>query len=388
MLLKEYFEPVSLEKPEEDIINQDAFCRHIYIHTSDHPIGDLHNYRIALIGVPEGRAASTDGIEMAPDIVRDKLYRLTFLEKKIPIIDLGNLKIGKEIKDTYFGLRDVLLELFSYNILPIIIGGSQDLTYGIFLAFEYLKTPYTLTTVDYRIDIELESYEKITHKNYLNTIILENKNIFEYINIGHQACFSRIDNNDILENLFYESIRLGLIRNNLKIIEPYLRDSEILSIDFSSVKHADAPGQAVTSPNGFNADDICQIARYAGFGENLKILGMFDICPFFDQNNVTGSLAAQVIWYFLDGYSNRLNEVPTEHPEEFKKFIISFDELNTLIFYKSLLTQRWWCEVPGNNLNYHIIACSEADYISANNHEIPDRWIKILKKTNQFKKIT
>ncbi len=383
MLLKNYFDPVSLESPDENILNnEDIFCRHIYIHTTNNPIEKLNNYKIALIGVPEGRGASTDGIEMATDLVRDKLYQLNFFEKDLPIIDLGNLKPGKELKDTYFGLRDVVLELLSFNILPVIIGGSQDLTYGLFLAFEYLKKPYTLTTVDYTIDIAFETYNNITFKNYLNSIILENKNLFEYLNIGQQACFTRNINNDLMENLFHESVRLGLIRKNIDITEPYLRDSTILSIDFSSIKHADAPGQAVSSPNGFSAEDICQIARYAGFGDNLKVVGLFDICPFFDQNNVTSNLAAQVIWYFLEGYSHRINEIPLENPEEFRKFIISYDKSNTLVFYKSLLTNRWWCEVPGVGSKSHIIACSEADYKAAGKNEIPDRWIKILKKIN------
>jgi len=383
MSINDYFEPVSLDKPEGDLlVNQNLFCRNITIHTADNPISDLGSFKVAMIGVPESRGAALDGIELTPDVVRNKLYQLNFIGKKIPVVDLGNIIRGKEIKDTYFGLRDVLLELFQYNILPIIIGGSQDLTYGLFLAFEYLKQPYTLATVDYRIDIAFESYEKITNKNYLNSIILENKNLFEYLNLGQQACFAAEENSDLFENLFHESLRLGLIRNNLTSIEPYLRDTNILSIDFSALKHADAPGQAIASPNGFHAEDICQIMRYAGFGEKLKAAGIFDICPLLDQNNVTSDLAAQAIWYLLEGFSQRLGEMPSDHPEEFKKFIISYDETNKLTFFKSLLTQRWWCEVPSNNFQSRVIACTESDYINACNREIPDRWLKILKKLN------
>ena len=241
--------------------------------------------------MPEGRAASFDGIEMAPDIIRDRLYKLNSIQKKPAIIDLGNLKQGKNTKDTYFGLRDVMLELISKNILPVIFGGSQDLTYGMFLAFEYLKQPFTFTTIDNRIDIAFELYDKINYKNYLNSILLENKNIFEYINIGQQACFTSEENAELFENLLYESLRLGNLRNNILSTEPYLRDTNLLSIDFSAIKHADAPAQAVSSPNGFCAEDVCQMARFAGFGENLKVFGLFDICPLFDHNNVTSNLA-------------------------------------------------------------------------------------------------
>jgi arginase family enzyme len=383
MSLNDYFDPVSLEKPDDEILkDKSLFCRHIYIHTQDNPIPSLKDFKVAIIGVPEGRGNKNEDVELSPDIVRDKLYQLVYFEKKLPIIDLGNLKKGKETKDTYYGLRDVLLELFSENILPIIIGGSQDITYGVFLALEYLKKPYILTTIDYKIDLAFESYDKITSKNYLNTILLESQHLFEYFNIGQQACYTTEDNASLFENLFHESIRLGLLRNNILVTEPYLRDSSVLSIDFSAIKHADAPGQAVASPNGFNSEDLCQMARFAGFGEGLKVLGLFDFSPFQDHNNTTSSLAAQVIWYFLEGFSHKINELPTEHPEEFKKFIISYDETNTLTFYKSLLSNRWWCEVPGTDSKSRIIACSEIDYLNATKLEIPDRWLKILKKIN------
>jgi arginase family enzyme len=384
MSLNDFFDPVSLDGSIDGIVfSKNLFCQHITIHTPDIPICNLQNYKVALLGVPEERG-STKGIALAPDIIRDKLYQLIYFEKNIPIIDLGNLKQGKSINDTYFGLRDVLLELLSHNILPVIIGGGQDLTYGIFLAFEYIKKPYTLSTIDYRIDIAFESYENISFKNYLNRIILENKNLFEYLNIGQQACFNSAENTDLFENLFHETLRLGNLRNNLILVEPYLRDSDIVSIDFSSIRHGDAPGQAISSPNGFNAEDICQIARYAGFGEGLKVFGLFDICPGFDQNNVTASLAAQVIWYMLDGFSIRLNEKPIEHPDEFKKFIVSLNEDNNIVFYKSNLTNRWWSEINFDNDKTRIISCTENDYINSTKHEIPDRWLKIVKKLNIF----
>ena len=343
MSLNNYFDPVSLDRSENfPLATQGLFCQNINIHTPDNPIRDLASFQIAIFGITEARGSFVKGVDLTPDIVREKLYQLSAIEKKPKIIDLGNLKQGKDQKDTYFGLRDVILELLTHNIIPIIIGGSQDLTYGIFLAFEYLQKAYTLTTIDNRIDVAFDSYDKLTFKNYLNSVILENKHLFEYLNIGQQACFASAENSDLFENLFFESIRLGSLRNNLIIAEPYLRDSTIVSIDFSAVRHADAPGQAIASPNGFNAEDICQIARYSGFGENLKALGLFDISPINDNNLTTCTLAAQTIWYFLDGFSIRVNESPAIKPEEFKSFIVSFDEENTLIFYKSLFLYNYF----------------------------------------------
>lgn len=383
MVVSDFFDPVSLERSQNSVQeNNNLFCQNIVIHTPDIQIKDISQFQIAILGVPESRGALGKNQDFSCDSVREELYKLNFIEKKVRIVDLGNLKPGKELKDTYYGLREVIIELVSKNVLPVIIGGSQDLTYGAFLAFEYLKNPYTLATFDYRIDVAFENYNDISNKNYLNAVILENSHLFEYINIGHQACFSTIENFELFENLFHESIRLGILRNNVKIAEPFIRDSDIISIDLSCVKHADAPGQATASPNGFNAEDICQLARYAGLGEKLKFIGIFELCPEFDHKNVTSALTAQVLWYFFDGFSYKVNEDPLLNPIEFKKYIVSFDEHNTITFYKSLLTYRWWYEVPSNNEKNYVLSCTEEDYLNASKNEIPDRWLKILKKIN------
>jgi formiminoglutamase len=384
MSLQHYFDPVSLEKPSDDLLNNpNLFCKHITIHTPDNPIGNLNGYQVAIIGVPEDRQSLVKGCGLAPDVIRNCLYQLNMVNPKISIYDLGNLKQGKEIKDTYFGLRDVVLELLEKNITVIVLGGSQDLTFGLCLAYEHLKNNFNLTTIDYKFDLAFESYANISSKNYLNTIILESKHLFEYTNIGQQAPFLAPESADIFESLFHEGLRLGSIRNNIRDTEPYLRDSEIVSIDISSIKHSDAPGQAFASANGFLAEDVCQMARYAGFGEKNKVLGIFDVCPALDHNNVTSALAAQIAWYYLDGLVYRKNEFPALYPNEFKQFIITLDEVNNMIFYKSPITQRWWCEVPHkNDKNTHVISCSENDYLRASNHEIPERWLKLLKKLN------
>jgi arginase family enzyme len=385
MLFSEYFDPVSLEKPSEDfLINPNLFCKHITINTLDNPIRDINNIQIAIIGVPEERGSSTKGCAFAPDVIRNSLYKLNCINPKLKIADLGNLKKGGKTKDTYFGLRDVILELLEHKITSIIIGGSQDITYGLVMAFEHLQQQYNLTTIDYKYDLAFESYQNVTSLNYLNSIILEGKHLFEYTNIGQQVCFIPQESNDIFENLFHEGLRLGNIRNNLKETEPYLRDSDIVSFDICSVKHADAPGQTFASPNGLTSEDACQIAKYSGSGEKNKVFGIFELNPAQDMNNTTSALAAQVIWYFLDGFNLRKNENPALNPDEFKHFIISLDETNKMVFYKSPLTYRWWCEVPvkKNKNSKIIISCSETDYLKAGNHEIPDRWIKLFKKLN------
>jgi len=123
MNLNDYFDPVSLEKPTHHVLdNHLLFCRNIDIHTPSFPIHDLEKYKVVIIGVPEDRNSINTGSAQAPDKIRNKLYQLIRTNNKFKIFDLGNMKAGKTHEDTLFGLRDILNELTSLDIICIILG--------------------------------------------------------------------------------------------------------------------------------------------------------------------------------------------------------------------------------------------------------------------------
>ena len=153
MNINDYFDPVSLNKPEINLVPQDlVFSRKIKIHTPDQPIRNIESFDLAIFGVPEEKNAYIKGSANAPDFVREKLYQLGSVNRKTRIIDLGNLKITPNINDTYYALRDIIHELNSNSVVPIIIGGSQDLTFALDLAFISSPDFYHLLTFDNRLD--------------------------------------------------------------------------------------------------------------------------------------------------------------------------------------------------------------------------------------------
>src|SRR5512138_2350224 len=110
--LNDYFDPVSIEKPEfEHMADPARFSHNITIHTENSPVKDLKRFRIAIIGVPDGRNSPGPGSSKGPDVIRDQLYSLSRLPGKAKIIDLGNMKKGAKFSDTLAGLTDILLLL-------------------------------------------------------------------------------------------------------------------------------------------------------------------------------------------------------------------------------------------------------------------------------------
>ncbi len=383
MDLNGYFDPVSLERPEfEYLDNRESFSHHISVHTPDQPIRELDRHQAVIMGVPEDRNGFVKGSKDSPDAVRSQLFQLVRVNRGLKVYDLGNVKKGGSVSDTYFAVRDILLELKERRLVCLILGGSQDLSRGVFLAMEREEGLHQVLTIDSMLDFS-SSTGTLHSRNYLNQLLQPGfMERFTFTNLGHQACFASSAQLEQLERSYLESIRLGVARSNMKQSEPLIRDSGFVSIDLGAVRHSDAPGASIPSPNGFFGDELCQITRYAGMSEQVDCIGLFEFIPSRDLNGQTAHLTAQAAWYFLDGLAHRIRENPVDTPEHIRKFIVNLNAAgHDIVFHKSTLSERWWMEIPVKNplTGYNFfVSCSYEDYQHACNQEIPDRWWRYL----------
>jgi formiminoglutamase len=383
--LNDYFNPVSIEEPVfEHLSRQAGFPHNITIHTENSSLKDLSKFRIALLGVPEGRNSPNPGSLKGPDMVRSQLYSLSKIPGRSKIVDLGNMKQGVTFNDTIAGLTDILVQMLRDNIFPVIIGGSSALIPAIDRALSQLKTKYTLTAVDSRIDFNNERKDPDS-SNYLNTILGNHKSTFDhYINIGYQTYL----NDQQVINRFLKRradlVRIGDVRQAIYLTEPLFRDSEVAIFDISAVRQSESPGTFSPSPNGFYGEEICLLSRYAGISDKLKIFGLFDVNPEYDIRFQTAGLAAQILWFFLEGFSQKQYETPvlsTGNSGRFIKYHVRVTDLDDdMIFVKSNLTDRWWIELADEDDKNVYVACSHEDYLKANRNEVPDRWVKAVER--------
>ena len=383
--LNDYFNPVSIEGPDfEHLTAQAGFPHNITIHTDNTPVKDIGKYKIALFGVPDGRNSPNVGSLKGPDMIREQLYKLAKIPGRSKIIDLGNMKQGVTFNDTIAGLTDILSLLISENLFPVIIGGSSALIPAIDKALSQFLNKYTFTAVDSRIDFSNERKEPDSF-NYLNAIINNHKSTFShYINIGYQTYL----NDQQIINRFLkrrsELIRIGDVRQAIYLTEPLFRDSDVAIFDISSVRQSDAPGTISPSPNGFYGEEICLLSKYAGISDKLRVFGLFDVNPEFDIRNQTTGLAAQILWFFLEGFSQKQYETPVlniSNSGRFIKYHVRVTDLDDdLIFVKSNLTDRWWIELQTEKDQNIYVACSHEDYLKANRNEVPDRWVQAVER--------
>src|SRR4030042_40808 len=385
--IKDYFNPVSIERSGfEHLAGQAGFPHNIFVHTENAAVKDIGKCKLAIFGVPEGRNSHGTGTMKGPDSIREQLYKLARIPGRSKIIDLGNMKQGVTFNDTVAGLADILCWLINEDIFPVIMGGSSALVTAIDIAFTRLRTKYSLIAVDPRIDFINENKEPDSF-NYLYNLLHNHKSTFShYINIGYQTY---LNDQQVINRLLKrksELIRIGDARRAIHLTEPFFRDSHVAVFDISAVRQSDAPGTISPSPNGFYGEEICLLARYAGISDNLKIFGLFDVNPDLDTRCQTVGLAAQILWFLLEGFSQKQYETPVlsnSNSGRFIKYHVRITDLeDDLIFVKSNLTDRWWMELPAGDGRNLYIACSHEDYLKANRNEVPARWVQGYERLN------
>jgi arginase family enzyme len=362
----------------------------IDVYALDRPFPSLENVKVAILGVPESRGTNSNkGAAKSPNAVRAYLYDLFPHNRKLNVVDVGDVKLGATISDTYHAVGSLVSELLSLGIIPLIIGGSQDLTYGTYLGYERLGQTMTLASIDRIFDLG-ESEHEIDSNSWLSRLIIRQPNyLFNYTNIGYQTYLVDQEAVKLMKQMFFDVYRLGQFSVNIEEAEPLIRNADSLSVDISAVRASDAPGCADSTPNGFYGEQMCQLMWYAGISDKVSSIGFYEVNPDFDPRGQTAHLTAQMIWYFIDGALNRLNEMPTiNQPDEthLRYFVKIEGQDEEIVFYKSTKTDRWWMQVacpPDLQTKYSrhvVVPCSYNDYKTASENDLPDRWWQVYQK--------
>ena len=381
--LNQYFDPVCLDKPEiEQLTGSGAFPHNVTVNTGNEPLGDITGYSVALVGVPDDRFSSNKGASYAPDAIRKNLYSFSRLPGKMKIIDLGNFKTGTGFEDTIAGLRDVIAYLLSENIVPVIIGGTSALMPAIDRGLSSLRQPWSLVSVDSRLDFTAEKRE--AHAlNWMNDLIYRSGSKLSHLSsIGFQTYLTDQQVVNRFNRRHYDMMRIGEVRAAIHETEPLFRDATAAIFDIGAVRQSDAPGTVLPSANGFYGEEVCLLSRYAGLSDNLKIYVLTEVNPVIDNRFQTSHLAAQLIWFFLEGFSQKqfeINYLGDQMNSRFTRYHVTLSDLEgEAIFIKSNITERWWIEVRDAEGEPHCLACSYDDYLMASRDQVPGRWTKAI----------
>jgi len=344
---------------------------------------------LAIFGIKEERGTQNNfGCAQGPDEIRKKLYSLKKGTGAYNIVDLGNLNPGIDLEETYVRVSEVSRILLENNVLPIILGGTQDIDYGQYRGYEEMEKLVNFLNIDAFLDLE-DGKDTPIARQHIHKILLHEPNyLLSYTHLAHQTYLIDPLSISILERLYFEAYRVGHLRANLAEMEPSIRNADLISFDITAIKSSDAPGNVNAQPFGLSGEEACQICWYAGLNEKLSSIGFYEYNPAGDDlHKKTASVIATMIWYFVEGFYRRKQENNFKS-NDFLKYVVSMPvDPETIVFYKSKFTEKWWMEVgqtrrgskyPRNTM----VPCSYNDYQTATKGEIPERYISALAKLN------
>lgn len=391
MSLSDFFSPINADQfsPKNGFLTSQLGLK-VDFYADRFPDLEEKTYDIAIFGVNDDRGSSSNyGCSLAAEHFRSQFYLLNEGAFAGKIIDLGNIIAGNEISDTYFAVKTAVQELVKLNILPVIIGGGQDLTYAQYMAYENLEQKVDLVVVDSKFDLDEDQTEGVatTANSYLSKIFLHQPNyLFNFSNIGYQTYFVNQESLKVMDKLYFDVHRLGEFMQDISLTEPVIRNANMISFDMGAIRSGDAAANANAGPNGFYGEDACRIARYAGMNDKLTSIGFYEFNPAFDKNGQTAMLLAQMVWYFIEGYYNRKQDFPLTPKSQYIIYRTSLkDGSGEMNFVKSKRSDRWWMQVPypsgiSKNERYHLVPCRYDDYNTAVNGEMPDLWWRTYQK--------
>jgi formiminoglutamase len=368
----------------EDIYHTDHtngyVANHIAAYHTTFP--DWKNADIAIIGLSETTGTvNADSQGQASNKVRKQLYKLSMSSSlHYKIVDLGNLRCGVNLEESYLRMKEIGEQLLANNTFPIFIGGGHDMDFGQFLSYESSGKMLSLLNVDAKVDMETNP---ALHANtsHIHRILTHEPNyIFHYCQLAYHSFLCDPDSISILEKLHFETYRIGTIHHRIEEIEPAIRDADLLSFDITAIKSSDAFANLSRQPFGLTAEEACQICWYAGLSSKLTSAGFYEYNPAEDPHDQTAAVIATMIWYVIDGFYHR-KYTTNFHNEEFVKYTVAMNsDPHQIIFYKHGRTDKWWIEVPHPTQSEKftrnaIVPCSYNDYLTAGKGEVPNRWL-------------
>lgn len=379
MDIRIFFDQVS-DSQFEKIETPHAFAKNIYLPGSAFP--DIRKADLALIGVTENRGSNNNqDADKGADIIRKKLYQLKKGRGDHKIIDLGNIRNGNSLEESRMRIKEICSFLIENEVFPLIFGGTHDLDLGMFTAYENMEKLVSILNVDAFIDLGMDGKKDLSHKHVHDILMHEPNYLFNLSQIGYQSYLIDQDSLNMMEKLYFDTYRIGKLRQNIYEMEPVIRDADILSFDITAIRSSDAPGNANAQPFGLTGEEACQLCWYAGLNEKLSSAGFFEYNPVLDDaHQKTASVVATMIWYFIEGFQNRKDHYSFKS-NYYMKYVVSMpDDPESLVFYKSKISEKWWMEVPypkGRKVfdRNSIVPCSYSDYQKAMNGELPERWI-------------
>jgi formiminoglutamase len=279
---------------------------------------DYASAEIVILGCPQDegvrRNNGREGAAKAPDAIRAQFYRLTTMNVRKRIFDLGNTNIGASLEETHDIQTTVVKQVLLDGKRLIILGGGNDISYADGRAMAEIYGPEWWIGVNIDSHLDVRSDQPRNSGTPYRQLLEERLMLPDYFfEVGFQSHFCSPVYYNYIRDIGVHRISLELLRSRAEpdlelketIKQKFIGHSSSLNtffgFDMDAVRMSDAPGTSAPSPLGLKASEFIQLVKYAASLANTKIIEFTEVNPNFDIDNRTAKLVAIGMHRFCSG---------------------------------------------------------------------------------------
>ena len=217
--ITDFLEPVKPYELSHDLgYKEGQIGKFIRIYEDEFP--DLEEVDIVLVGCGEERGTNAGRFDTnGPNAIRQQIYSLYYWHKEVKLADVGNVKSGATMTDTYAALKTVLSELVGLGKTVVILGGSHDLTLAQYESYRSRNTIIEASCIDAMIDLTIES--PLRSDNFLMEMLTGEPNMIRHYNhLAFQSYLVHPHMLETMDKLRFDCYRVGAARENLDEMVP------------------------------------------------------------------------------------------------------------------------------------------------------------------------
>lgn len=360
------FDCIELDHQKVEQYPKDSLFHSLFIYQDDFP--SLDDIDLVFLSIDDNRETSNSVLDAAK--IRESLYQLKKGHEFIKVADIGCLRPGPNYSDTMDRLREVLVFFLENQVIPVVLNSSQDVVSDAYQVLADAGYEVNVGLVDTQIDFDGVN----RNTNYVDELLAyEAYKLSRLKLVAYQSYLVSKNLTSVFQKLSFEQLRLGEIKKDVFLVEPYLRNCHLISFDMGALKSTDFPANGVNSPFGLTSEEACQLSWFAGHATDLKGVFFSNYLENHDQNQLSAYGLAVMVWHFIEGFYSKIQEDFHRYATRYLVSNKSFAE--DLTFVKSTKSNKWWMDISGE-----LIPCVYQDYLDANQGLIPDVWLREVSK--------
>lgn len=258
------------------------------------------------------------GAAKAPDALRSEMAKLPWkLDIEKHLVDIGTIEcIGNDLERAQQQLGEVVHNVLTKKMTPVILGGGHETAYGHYLGVRnHIGKEAKLGIINIDAHFDLRPYDEQPSSGTMFRQILEQDKNSSYFVLGiqrygnTQELFDKADELGVTY-IYEEEMYHGQFSQMNSAIEEFIMKHAYIMLTLCTdvLNAAFAPGVSASSPFGLDPAVVRAIIKTVASNEKALSFDISEVNPILDENNRTVKLGAyltnEVITSFLGGRKN------------------------------------------------------------------------------------